>query len=49
LDRQVVVIVNQIAHKHHARVIAITHDHISPDVFDPTLEIEDGLIRSSAN
>lgn len=37
----------QIAHEQNAGVIVVTHDHRSLDVFDCTLDVEDGMIRSS--
>jgi putative ABC transport system ATP-binding protein len=47
--RQVMELFAKIAHQHHAGVIVVTHDHRTLDVFDRTLEVEDGVIRSSTN
>jgi putative ABC transport system ATP-binding protein len=35
----------RIAHEHGAGVIVVTHDHRTLDVFDRTLDVEDGMIR----
>ena len=47
--RQVMELFAQIAHEHHAGVIVVTHDHRTLDVFDRTLEVEDGVIRDPTN
>jgi putative ABC transport system ATP-binding protein len=47
--RQVMELFAQIAHQHRAGVIVVTHDHRTLDVFDRTLEVEDGVIREQAN
>ena len=47
--RQVMELFAQIAHQHHAGVIVVTHDHRTLDVFDRTLEVEDGVIREQEN
>ncbi len=44
--RQVMELFAQIAHQHHAGVIVVTHDHRTLDVFDRTLDVEDGVIRT---
>jgi putative ABC transport system ATP-binding protein len=44
--RQVMELFAQIAHEQNAGVIVVTHDHRTLDVFDRTLEVEDGVIRS---
>ena len=44
--RQVMELFARIAHEHHAGVIVVTHDHRTLDVFDRTLDVEDGLIQS---
>ena len=44
--RQVMELFAQIAHQHHAGVIVVTHDHRTLDVFDRTLDVEDGVIRA---
>jgi putative ABC transport system ATP-binding protein len=43
--RQVMELFARIAHEHHAGVIVVTHDHRTLDVFDRSLEVEDGVIR----
>jgi putative ABC transport system ATP-binding protein len=35
----------KVAHEHGAGVMVVTHDHRALDVFDRTLEMEDGLLR----
>lgn len=45
--RQVMELFAQIAHEQNAGVIVVTHDHRTLDVFDRTLDVEDGVIRSS--
>jgi putative ABC transport system ATP-binding protein len=43
--RQVMELFARIAHEHGAGVIVVTHDHRTLDVFDRTLDVEDGMIR----
>jgi len=43
--RQVMELFAQIAHEQNAGVIVVTHDHRTLDVFDRTLDVEDGVIR----
>ncbi|MCE5326036.1 MAG: ABC transporter ATP-binding protein [Planctomycetaceae bacterium] len=45
--RQVMELFRKVAHERHAGVIVVTHDHRALDVFDRTLEMEDGLITPS--
>ena len=45
--RQVMELFAQIAHEQNAGVIVVTHDHRTLDVFDRTLDVEDGVLRSS--
>lgn len=47
-SRQVMELFASIAHDHQAGVIVVTHDHRTLDVFDRTLDVEDGLIRTHA-
>ncbi len=47
--RQVMELFARIAHEHNAGVIVVTHDHRTLDVFDRTLDVEDGMIRSHAD
>lgn len=47
--RQVMELFAQIAHEQHAGVIVVTHDHRTLDVFDRTLDVEDGVIRAKGN
>ncbi len=47
--RQVMELFAQIAHERGAGVIVVTHDHRTLDVFDRTLDVEDGMIRSHAD
>lgn len=44
--RQVMELFARIAHEQGAGVIVVTHDHRTLDVFDRTLDVEDGMIRS---
>jgi putative ABC transport system ATP-binding protein len=44
--RQVMELFAQIAHEQNAGVIVVTHDHRTLDVFDRTLDVEDGVLRS---
>ncbi len=43
--RQVMELFAKVAHERGAGVIVVTHDHRSLDVFDRTLEMEDGRLR----
>jgi putative ABC transport system ATP-binding protein len=45
--RQVMELFAQIAHEQNAGVIVVTHDHRTLDVFDRTLDVEDGVIRAT--
>jgi putative ABC transport system ATP-binding protein len=47
--RQVMELFARIAHERDAGVIVVTHDHRTLDVFDRTLEVEDGVIRTKGN
>jgi len=42
--RQVMELFRKVAHEQGAAVIVVTHDHRALDVFDRTLEMEDGLL-----
>ena len=42
--RQVMELFRKVAHERQAGVVVVTHDHRSLDVFDRTLEMEDGMI-----
>jgi putative ABC transport system ATP-binding protein len=44
--RQVMELFAQIAHQQNAGVIVVTHDHRTLDVFDRTLDVEDGVLHS---
>jgi putative ABC transport system ATP-binding protein len=44
--RQVMELFARIAHEQNAGVIVVTHDHRTLDVFDRTLDVEDGVLRS---
>ncbi|OHB54841.1 MAG: ABC transporter [Planctomycetes bacterium GWF2_50_10] len=44
--RQVMELFRKVAHEQNAGVIVVTHDHRSLDVFDRTLEMEDGKIKA---
>lgn len=46
--RQVMELFRKVAHEQKAGVIVVTHDHRALDVFDRTLEMEDGLISTTA-
>lgn len=46
--RQVMELFRQVAHEQNTGVIVVTHDHRALDVFDRTLEMEDGLLRETA-
>jgi len=43
--RQVMDLFRQVAHEKGAAVLVVTHDHRALDVFDRTLEMEDGVLR----
>lgn len=43
--RQVMELFRKVAHERGAAVMVVTHDHRSLDVFDRTLEMEDGLLK----
>lgn len=43
--RQVMELFRTVAHEQGAGVLVVTHDHRALDVFDRTLEMEDGLLR----
>jgi len=45
--RQVMELFRKVAHEQNAGVIVVTHDHRALDVFDRTLEMEDGKLRES--
>jgi putative ABC transport system ATP-binding protein len=47
--RQVMELFAKVAHEQNAGVIVVTHDHRALDVFDRTLEMEDGKLRKSHN
>lgn len=49
LSRQVMELFRRVAHEQHAGVIVVTHDHRALDVFDRTLEMEDGLLRPGSH
>jgi putative ABC transport system ATP-binding protein len=46
--RQVMELFAKVARERHAAVLVVTHDHRSLDVFDRTVEMEDGRLRESA-
>ena len=43
--RQVMELFRKVAQEHGAGVIVVTHDHRALDVFDRTIEMEDGRLR----
>lgn len=43
--RQVMELFRKVAHEQGAGVVVVTHDHRALDVFDRTLEMEDGRLR----
>jgi putative ABC transport system ATP-binding protein len=43
--RQVMELFRKVAHEQNAGVIVVTHDHRALDVFDRTLEMEDGMLK----
>ena len=47
--RQVMELFRQVAHEQDAGVIVVTHDHRALDVFDRTLEMEDGRLSAAGN
>lgn len=47
--RQVMELFRDVAHKHGAGVIVVTHDHRALDVFDAVYEMEDGVIRPASH
>jgi putative ABC transport system ATP-binding protein len=47
LGRQVMELFAKVAHEQNAGVIVVTHDHRALDIFDRTLEMEDGQLRES--
>jgi putative ABC transport system ATP-binding protein len=47
--RQVMELFRKVAHEQNAGVIVVTHDHRALDVFDRTLEMEDGQLRGKHN
>jgi putative ABC transport system ATP-binding protein len=44
--RQVMELFRKVAHERGAAVMVVTHDHRALDVFDRTLEMEDGRLRN---
>lgn len=47
--RQVMELFAKVARERHAAVLVVTHDHRALDVFDRTMEMEDGRLRESAD
>jgi len=47
--RQVMELFAKVAHEQNAGVIVVTHDHRALDIFDRTLEMEDGQLRESGS
>jgi putative ABC transport system ATP-binding protein len=47
--RQVMELFRQVAHEQNAAVIVVTHDQRALDVFDQTLEMEDGRLKKPEN
>jgi putative ABC transport system ATP-binding protein len=45
--RQVMELFRKVAHEQNAGVIVVTHDHRALDVFDRTLEMEDGRLSEA--
>ncbi|MDX9703154.1 MAG: ABC transporter ATP-binding protein [Candidatus Auribacterota bacterium] len=43
--RQVMELFRKVAHEQHAGIIVVTHDHRALDVFDRTIEMEDGKLK----
>jgi putative ABC transport system ATP-binding protein len=46
--RQVMELFRKVAHEQNAGVIVVTHDHRALDVFDRTVEMEDGRLKPAA-
>jgi len=46
--RQVMELFRKVAHEQSAGVIVVTHDHRALDVFDRTVEMEDGRLKDSS-
>jgi putative ABC transport system ATP-binding protein len=46
--RQVMGLFRKVAHERGSAVMVVTHDHRSLDVFDRTLEMEDGQLKNGA-
>jgi putative ABC transport system ATP-binding protein len=46
--RQVMELFSKVAHEQNAGVVVVTHDHRALDIFDRTLEMEDGRVREAA-
>jgi putative ABC transport system ATP-binding protein len=46
-SRQVMELFRQVAHEQGAGVLVVTHDHRALEVFDRSLEMEDGLLRTT--
>jgi putative ABC transport system ATP-binding protein len=46
--RQVMELFRKVAHEQNAGVVVVTHDHRALDIFDRTLEMEDGKLRGSS-
>jgi putative ABC transport system ATP-binding protein len=47
--RQVMELFAKVAHEQNAGVIVVTHDHRALDIFDRTLEMEDGQLKNEHN
>ena len=45
--RQVMELFAKVAKERGAAVLVVTHDHRSLDIFDRSLEMEDGLLKTS--
>jgi putative ABC transport system ATP-binding protein len=43
--RQVMELFAKVAHEQNAGIVVVTHDHRALDIFDRTLEMEDGQLR----
>jgi putative ABC transport system ATP-binding protein len=46
--RQVMELFRNVAHEQNAAVVVVTHDHRALDIFDRTLEMEDGKLAEAA-
>jgi putative ABC transport system ATP-binding protein len=46
--RQVMELFRKVAHEQRTAVLVVTHDHRALDVFDRSLEMEDGKLRAAA-